>query len=161
VFGNSFGALLGFEIAYTVGADALIACACRAPQYWDGAGRGISEAEIAGLLESRGLGDVDEETREILAETLRADARLSWTYHLRPWVRLSCPVHVWGGTDDRTVTATHLDAWQRVVDGSVVRRSFAADHHVLLRCHDEVADAVRAVVSRTCREAGMPAGGAR
>ncbi|WP_283138050.1 thioesterase II family protein [Rhizohabitans arisaemae] len=139
VFGNSFGGLIGYEITRSLGLRygrwplAFVVAACRPPDSWAGAGRGLveGEEELAGLLDARGLGadDLDEDSREIALEILRQDARLSLDYELRGEPALPCPVEAWGGETDETVTAAQLDGWAGYAAGGFRRRRFPGGHH--------------------------------
>jgi surfactin synthase thioesterase subunit len=156
VFGHSFGGLLGYEIARRVPADAVVVSACRPPHMWVGAGRGLVEddVEMARLLGSRGLGpgDLDEDSRELMLDVLRQDARLSVSYRLRGDPALSCPVHAWGGTRDETVTSEQLDGWRGYAAGAFHRRQFPGDHYFHLALSDQILPALRDLT-------GVPADG--
>lgn len=148
VFGDSFGGLLGFEVALRCAADALVVTACRAPSHWSGSGRGITPADLEALLAgSAATADLDEDSRSLVAEVLRADAVLSSTYRVAPDARLPCPVHAWAGRHDRTVSADQLDDWRTVAGGEFHRRDFDSDHLLLARCPEEVVAAVREVLA--------------
>src|SRR5260370_14457251 len=87
VFGHSFGALLGYEIARSLRTGrgqrlrGLVVAACAPPGRWAGAGLGLvrDKSELTRLLDARGLG-VDHrhaETRDVMLDVLRPCAPAS------------------------------------------------------------------------------------
>ncbi|MET9514321.1 alpha/beta fold hydrolase [Streptomyces sp. NPDC002994] len=137
VFGHSFGGLLGYELARRVTPRALVVSACRAPWYWDGAGRGIvdDDGELDKLFDTAGLDPafLDEDTRALMVEMLRKDAQLSLSYVHEPGARFDVPVHAWGADGDETVTSGELDDWATVTTAGFHRHRTAGGHHAVLR----------------------------
>lgn len=142
VFGHSFGGLLGYELTRALTARhpgrvrALVVSACRPPEYWDGAGRGIldDEASLNRLFDAGGpeVAALDAETRALMLEVLRRDARLSLSYRHADHVVLDVPIHAWGGADDDTVTAGELDGWAAHGARGCTRLQFPGGHHTVL-----------------------------
>ncbi len=141
VFGHSFGGLLGYEIARRLGRDgrwpgALVVAACRPPHHWVGAGRGLvdDDRELARLLDDRRLGDedLDEDSRELMLDVLRQDARLSLTYTDPAGARVECPLEAWGGRDDPTVLPGQVAGWREYAAGSFRDRVLAGGHYFCL-----------------------------
>ncbi|WP_327365641.1 thioesterase II family protein [Streptomyces sp. NBC_01217] len=153
VFGHSFGGLLGYEITRRLGEvhgrwpATLVVAACRPPQLWIGAGRGLvdDDEELVALLDVRGLGDeeLDEDSRELMLEVLREDARLSMTYTDATAARIHTSVEAWGGEGDETVTAAHLTGWRRVTAGDFRRRRFPGGHYFTAERAELVLPALR------------------
>ncbi|MCP3818640.1 alpha/beta fold hydrolase [Streptomyces sp. A3M-1-3] len=137
VFGHSFGGLLGYELARLVPPRALVVSACRAPGHWDGAGRGIvdDDEELDKLFDTAGLDPafLDDDTRALMVEMLRKDARLSLSYAHTPGARLNLPVHAWGADGDETVTSAELDGWAAVTTAGFHRHRTTGGHHAVLR----------------------------
>ncbi|WP_424211353.1 thioesterase II family protein [Streptomyces sp. BI20] len=137
VFGHSFGGLIGYEVARRVRPHALVVSGCRAPWYWDGAGRGIvdDEAELDKLFDTAGLDPelLDADTRALMVAMLRKDARLSVGYAHRAGDPLDVPVHAWGADGDETVSAEELDGWGAVTTAGLLRRTVPGGHHAVLR----------------------------
>ncbi|MFE1403896.1 thioesterase II family protein [Streptomyces sp. NPDC058770] len=139
VFGHSFGGLLGYEITRRLGEvhgrwpATLVVAACRPPQMWVGAGRGLvdDDEELVRLLDVRGLGEdeLDEDSRELMLEVLREDARLSMTYTDAGAPRVHASVEAWGGEGDGTVTADHLAGWRHRTAADFRRRQFPGGHY--------------------------------
>jgi surfactin synthase thioesterase subunit len=137
VFGHSFGGLIGYEIARRLepgsSLEAVVVSACRSPDLWAGQVSFGGDDELVELLAARGL-DVDvfdEDSREMLLNTLRADIELCTTYRHEPGASVSSPLHVWGGVDDGTVTRTHLLGWQRFTRGQFQLRDFSGGHYFI------------------------------
>ncbi|GAA3118916.1 MULTISPECIES: thioesterase II family protein [Nonomuraea] len=153
VFGQSFGGLLGYEIVRRLADDygrrprALVVAGCRPPHMWVGAGRGLAEddAELTKLLDVRALDedDLDEDSRELMLDVLRQDARLSLTYTHHA-VALPATLEAWGGEDDETVTPGHLDGWRAYAGGGFRRRTFPGGHYFCLERADDVVAALGA-----------------
>lgn len=143
VFGHSFGALIGYQTVRRLRAGrgqnvrALAVAACRAPDRWIGAGRGLAgdDEALAGLLADRGLGedDIDEDSREALLDVLRRDVRLSLSFGDSEPGPVDCAVHAWGGEQDRTVTAEDLAGWQDYAAAGFQRREFPGGHYFCLQ----------------------------
>jgi surfactin synthase thioesterase subunit len=139
VFGHSFGGLLGYEITKRLGRfwnrwpNALVVAGCRPPLMWVGAGRGIvdEDTELDRLLAERQLdaSDLDEDSREMVFELLRQDARLSLSYAEADHPPLRCAVEAWGGDDDETVTPEHLDGWRDYTAAEFRGRRFPGGHY--------------------------------
>ncbi len=142
VFGHSFGGLLGYEIAKRLGNGyrrwprALVVAACRPPHLWVGAGRGLvdDDRELARLLDDRRLGadDLDEDSRELMLEVLRLDARLSLSYAGDARTPVGCHLEAWGGRRDRTVLAEHVTGWREYAGERFQDRLFPGGHYFCL-----------------------------
>jgi surfactin synthase thioesterase subunit len=139
IYGQSFGGLLAYELCRFLDRvhgrrpAALVVAACRAPHHWVGAGRGLVEdsTQLERLLDLRGLGDdLDPDSRDLMLEVLRADARLSLTYTDPGGAPVPCPLHVWGGDRDSVVTAEQLDHWAAYAGGPFTRRQFPGGHYL-------------------------------
>lgn len=147
VFGHSFGGLLGYEITRRLGEcrrwpTALVVAACPPPHLWIGTGRGLLEDDetLTQLLDLRALGEdeLDEDSRELMLEVLRQDARLSLSYP-DPLAatdslaaRTQCTLEAWGGQHDEIVTVGHLDGWRDYTAGDFRRRQFPGGHYFCL-----------------------------
>lgn len=153
VFGNSFGGLLGYEIARRLGHTygrwplALVVAACKPPAMWAGAGRGLveQEDELNALLEARGLDPeyFDEESRQLALDVLRHDANLSVSYRHEGDPLVPCRLEAWSGEDDPIVDAHFLDDWKTYAGGEFVRRTFPGGHYFCLERGDLLLPALR------------------
>ncbi len=140
LFGQSFGGLIGYEVAQYLSQRhdrtlaALAVAACRPPHLWVGAGQGLvdDDSALLELLDLRALDDedIDEDSREMLLDLMRADARLSMSYQDPTPGPLTCPLSIWGGADDPIVTAEHLDGWRDYAGAAGSRhRQFPGGHY--------------------------------
>jgi surfactin synthase thioesterase subunit len=164
VFGHSFGALLGYEITKAVWRAwdswpcALVLAACRAPEMWVGAGRGLVDdsAELNRLLVARGLSpdDLDEDSRDLMLEVLRRDARLSVSYTGRDLVPAGCPVEAWGGEADETVSPSQLEGWRELAGAGFRVRLFPGGHYFYLDEPGKVPRLLGAIAARSARAGG-------
>jgi surfactin synthase thioesterase subunit len=137
LFGHSFGGLIAYELARRVPALALVVSACRPPRHWDGAGRGIvdDDEELDRLFDTDApdRAPLDPETRELMLEVLRRDARLSLSYTHTPGALLHIPVHAWGGTGDETVTPEQLAGWAATTTAAFRHHRTDGGHHAVVR----------------------------
>ncbi|MFD6419494.1 thioesterase II family protein [Streptomyces sp. NPDC060194] len=162
VFGHSFGGLLGYEVARRVDPSALVALVvsgCRAPSYWDGAGRGIvdDESELDKLFDTAGLDPafLDEETRALMVAMLRKDAVLSLSYAYGGGKPLGVPVHAWGADADETVSAEELSGWAAVTSARFAMHQVPGGHHAVLRRPEVVQEHLAGLLRGA---AALPAG---
>ncbi|GAA3269377.1 MULTISPECIES: thioesterase II family protein [Dactylosporangium] len=142
VFGHSFGALIGWELVRTLRrergqrVEALVVAACKPPDRWVGAGRGLVEDddELATLLDTRGLGadDLDEDTRELMLAVLRHDARLSMSFTGAGLAPLDVPLEAWVAEADPTVPPADMTDWRRYAGAGFTARRFPGGHYFCL-----------------------------
>jgi medium-chain acyl-[acyl-carrier-protein] hydrolase len=74
-----------------------------------------------------------------LLPMLRADFAAVETYACEPAPPLACPVSVFGGTDDRFVSAAGIDAWRQHTTAECTVRMLGGDHFFLHRSPGEFA----------------------
>ncbi|MDT5049567.1 MAG: hypothetical protein QOG75_5465 [Mycobacterium sp.] len=142
LFGHSFGALLGYEIARSLWREwgawprALVVAACRPPREWVGVDRGLvdDEATLTHLLDSRGLDtdDMDVDSQKLMLDVLRQDALLSLSYVEPDRPLVGCALEAWGGRDDLTVSPQHVTGWRDYADGEFQERMFPGGHYFCL-----------------------------
>ena len=160
VFGHSFGATVGFELARAADRppEALLVSARRGPQVasLEPPLHDLPEPEfrarLAGFAGTPEAVLADDELMELLGPMLRADFALNDTYRHRLEPRLACPVHVWGGHDDAAVPLSHLEAWREVTVGAFSLSRLPGNHFTLLESpelHDGIREVMREVSSRT------------
>lgn len=178
MFGHSFGAAVAFEVAARLAAQEP-ALASHGPKLaaQGAASRGpalravVISARVAphheagGTVHLRGdaaiwhemvrLGGTppeiadDDDWRDMLTPSVRADFRASETY--RPSrVRLACPVTVMLGDDDDDLPRAAVDAWREYTESEFAVRVFDGAHFYLV---DHVAD----IAAEVSRLASMPA----
>ncbi|WP_063740065.1 AMP-binding protein [Amycolatopsis jejuensis] len=136
VFGESFGGLLGYEVARRLGERgrppvALVVAASEPPHEWASTHHDYgSEAVLHRLLDagSATVRDLDRDTRNYVLTLLRRDGALAATFDLPPEHRLDFAVHAWGGDADELVTAASLDGWSGYTTREFARRQFDGGH---------------------------------
>lgn len=158
LFGHSFGGLLGYEVARSLWRQwrtwprALVVAACRPPREWVSVGRGLAddEGELTHLLDARGLnaGDMDEDSRELMLEVLRQDARLSLSYAEPDQPVVGCLLEAWGGREDLTVSHEHVAGWGDYAGGEFQERQFPGGHYFCLETPTPALDLLRWMACR-------------
>lgn len=141
VFGHSLGALVAFEVTAALEAsgraqpDRLFVSARGpadeahdAPPCHD-----LPEPQFLDQIQGKygGVPDVVLNEPDLLAmllPMLRADVRAYETYQPTADRRVDCPVHVFGGVDDRHPRPDQLAGWSRVTSGEPTVRLFEGDH---------------------------------
>lgn len=154
LFGHSMGAIVAFELARRMRDRGL-----PAPRRLFAAGRQaphipepepmcheLPDAALATELRSRyGSTTAFEhpELVELMLPTLRADCAICETYRHVDGEPLNCPIHVFGGTDDATVSADDLDAWRAHTSGPFTSERIDGDHFFIDTNPAPLLDAIR------------------
>ncbi|MFI0264647.1 thioesterase II family protein [Streptomyces sp. NPDC017056] len=139
LFGHSFGALLGYEIAVRVARrgltppSALLVSAARAPH--TPVRRHVSGLDDAGLLAwLDGFGGFPPELARYPAylqyalRTVRRDLALTESYLAAGPVRVGCPLHVFGGAGDPLVSGAQLERWRDCAGAGFTLRLLPGGH---------------------------------
>lgn len=142
-FGHSMGAVIAFETARVLAArrpplQHLFVSAYRPPSVPDPKPP-ISHLPDDGLVAETGrrYGGIpaevlaEPELLALLLPTLRADITALETHRWVPGELLGCPITAFGGTEDGTTPAVHLEAWRGMTAGPFRRREFAGGHFYL------------------------------
>ncbi|MFK0310907.1 thioesterase II family protein [Pseudomonas sp. NPDC090233] len=152
LLGHSLGALLAFELAHELQALgcppplALIACGTAAPtrrEDYDGKNWRDPKTDHELKLELRELNGTPEEVlanEELMSLTLpilRADFLLCGRYAYRQRPALACPLHVFGGEDDRA-NEGQLLAWGKETQDAFTLRMFPGSHFFIHEQEDRV-----------------------
>ncbi|MDU9391992.1 thioesterase II family protein [Pseudomonas sp. zfem002] len=142
ILGHSLGALLACELAHELQAlgcpppVALFACGTAAPSRREGYDgpewrEPKSDAElIRDLRDLQGTSEevlANEELMALMLPILRADFLLCGRYVYRQRPPLRCPLHVFGGADDRASEAQLL-AWRQESQGEFSLTMFPGGH---------------------------------
>ncbi|WP_328606522.1 amino acid adenylation domain-containing protein [Amycolatopsis sp. NBC_00345] len=136
VFGESFGGLLGYEVARRLGERgrppaALVIAASDPPHTWAGDDHQYgSDTVLRQLLESSSaeVQELDDDAREYTLGIMRKDGALASTFVLPAEARLDSAVHAWGGDTDKLVTPASLDEWSSYTTREFVRKQFDGGH---------------------------------
>ncbi|WP_438283993.1 thioesterase II family protein [Pseudomonas alabamensis] len=158
VLGHSLGALLAFELVYALRAlgcpppVALFASGTAAPtrrEGYDGANWREPKSDAELIDELRTLQGTPEEVlanEELMSLTLpvlRADFLLCGRYAYRQRPLLQCPVHVFGGEQDKANEA-QLRAWGQESAGDFSLSLFPGGHFFI---HEQEADVLGALTA--------------
>jgi medium-chain acyl-[acyl-carrier-protein] hydrolase len=141
LFGHSLGALVAFELARELrrrgrrGCLKTLASARSAPQEPTAAPPicGLPDRDFLAAVHTRynAIPDAILANREILAlylPVLRADFEMIEQYVHVPEPPFDCPITVFGGTEDSTVTRSQLEQWRRHTSAEFHVRMFPGDH---------------------------------
>ncbi|MCG7526457.1 alpha/beta fold hydrolase [Streptomyces sp. OfavH-34-F] len=164
LLGYSYGSILAFEIArrlehlHGLPPDHLMVAAIRAP-VWPGPLKPVARLDDEGLrARLAALGGTppellaDEAFMELMMPVLRADFGIADSYLLRTGPIVSCPLTVFGGTEDHGVSKEALQAWEECGTGP-----FAL--HYLPGGHFFLRSAERQLLETICRSLGLAMAG--
>ncbi|MGW0391208.1 thioesterase II family protein [Streptomyces sp. NPDC003042] len=142
LFGHSFGALLGYEIAVRVARRgltpprALFVSASRAPH--TPVRKRISDLDDSGLLAwLDGFGGFPPDLARYPAylryalRTVRRDLALTETYLAAGPEPVTCPLHVLGGAEDPLVSGAQLERWRDCAAADFTVRLLPGGHDYL------------------------------
>lgn len=153
VFGHSYGATLGFEVARRL-EDAgvvplgLYASGRRSPA--DQRDEAVHLLGDDGLIKSMKLlaGDElempDEELLQMILPAVRADYKAVETYRYRPGPPLAAPIIALTGDADPRVSPAEAEQWAQHTSGGCAVRVFEGGHFYLVRHLPRILDQLRA-----------------
>jgi medium-chain acyl-[acyl-carrier-protein] hydrolase len=160
-FGHSMGALVGFEVArrlrrqYSRLPVHLFVSGRRAPHVIDSRPilHGLPEEEFLAETEHRygALPEAvlkDRAVLQMFLSMLRADLTLLETYQYTDDVPLECPVSVFGGLQDTTVTQEQLFAWREQTKARFDLKMFPGDHFFVQSSKLTIAQAMKEDLGR-------------
>jgi surfactin synthase thioesterase subunit len=143
-FGHSMGAVVASEVAAALGR-----AGGRTPQHVFLSGRrapyladcdsplsGLSDADFVAEINRR-YGGIpqevirDQEILELLLPCLRSDIEALEGYSPTLAAPLTCPLTIFGGTEDSRATRAQLEAWSVATRGAFRLRMFGGDHFYL------------------------------
>ncbi len=141
-FGHSLGALIAFEtsrrlLAQRISPLSLFVAAHRAPDLppkRPPLAQASDSVLIEALRELQGIPEAvfeNGELLQLLLPIIRDDFKIAESYHFNVSQQLSCPISVFGGSDDPWVNEAALDAWRTHTSGAFIRRSFPGRHFFL------------------------------
>jgi medium-chain acyl-[acyl-carrier-protein] hydrolase len=139
-FGHSMGAIICFELAqylrhnFQLTPRKLFVAGCRAPHipFPDAPTYHLPTNEF--MIELQRLGGTPEkvlnniELMELLLPTLRADFELIETYSYQKYSPLSCPITIFGGSQDSQVKHDSLEAWHQHTSAEFKLNILSGDH---------------------------------
>lgn len=166
LFGHSLGAVIAFELAHDLldrGAPApsvLFASGAEAPAVRDGSKWRLPLSDDTILKELRDLkGTPDEvlsnaELMRTALPVLRADFLMCGNYVYRSRPPLPCPVHVFGGSEDKTRREA-LQAWRQETSASFTL-DILPGHHFFI--HTQQAELIDLIGAALARQSGRSTG---
>jgi medium-chain acyl-[acyl-carrier-protein] hydrolase len=137
LFGHSMGALVSFELARRLDAepDHLFVSARRAPHLPERMPpiAHLPDPEFVAAVQRRYAGIPQAvlespDLLELLLFRLRADFEVLETYEHRRGVPLGCPISVFGGREDTTVSEADLAGWSEHTRSQVRTRVLSGPH---------------------------------
>jgi surfactin synthase thioesterase subunit len=159
-FGHSMGAVVASELAAALEREGgptpahLFLSARRAPHLTDPDSplTGLSDADFVAEIDRR-YGGIppevmrDQEVLELLLPCLRSDIEALESHQPGTPRRITCPLSVFGGTEDSRATQAQLEAWAAAAASSFRVRMFAGDHFYLNHRRPEVLADIAATLS--------------
>lgn len=143
-YGHSLGALVAFETAHELRQrglpvpEHLFLASRRAPQLPDPRPpiHALPQADFVQQVQQRygGIPEAIRSDAELMAlflPLLRADFTALETYRCDGVAQLDCPITVFGGSNDITLSPADLAGWQRYTQGSFAMKMFPGDHFFL------------------------------
>ncbi len=149
LLGCSLGALVGFELARRARGlglappEHLFVCGCGAPHSPDPTppAHVLPDAEFLDAVCS--LGGVPDEVLahrelvELMLPILRADYKAHETYRYLAEEPLNCPITVFGGTADQTISQARLEGWSRQTRAGFALEMFDGGHFFMQEREEE------------------------
>ena len=155
MFGHSMGAILAYEVARAIKADAgveplaLFASAHPAPhdplrrRNWHDLPRDelIDELKALNGIPAEVLENGD--LLDLMLPMLRSDLELVESYKVFAGTRLSCPVVAIGGSRDRDISPRAMEGWASVTTGPFRSIMVEGDHFFINKARTSLLDAMR------------------
>lgn len=151
-YGQSFGALLAYEVARALPAGrrpALLVPACaRAPADWAGTvpDGHAGAAELLRLCGVSGVLPADGDIRDLTLATVRADLAVCRDYRFRPDPVCNLPVHALVGAEDPTIRAADMAAWAAATTGPFAASVVPGGHLLATALTAGPADPLRSII---------------
>lgn len=132
-YGQSFGALLAYEVARALPADRrpelVVVAGAPGPAEWTE--RGTRDLDAPELLRLTGLEELvraDPDLVELALGAIRADLAVSATYRHRPHAPIGSALYALAGADDPMLATTGLTGWAAHTRGSFGHRVVPGGH---------------------------------
>ncbi|MFE6867212.1 thioesterase domain-containing protein [Kitasatospora sp. NPDC057692] len=132
-YGQSFGALLAYEVAQALPADRrpelVVVAGAPGPDEWTE--RGTKDLDAAELLRLTGLEELvlaDPELAELALGGIRTDLAVSATYRYRPRAPIGSALYALAGADDPMLATTDLTGWAAHTRGAFGHRVLPGGH---------------------------------
>ncbi|OUD14985.1 thioesterase II family protein [Thioflexithrix psekupsensis] len=151
IYGHSMGGLLAYQLTQQLMVKKqnlplyLMISGCRAPRFIprSDARHLLSKAQFFNMLQALGGLPRDilahQELMEFFEPMLRADFQIVDTYHYRASpIRLSMPVSILGGQQDKEVSYAELNHWQEECELPIRLHHWAGDHFFIFEKINEM-----------------------
>ncbi|WP_370410780.1 thioesterase II family protein [Streptomyces fradiae] len=132
-YGQSFGALLAYEVARALPADRrpelVVVAGAPSPAEWEE--RETGNLDAAELLRLTGLEELvraDPDLVELALGAIRTDLAVSATYRHRPHAPIGSALHAVAGAGDPMLATTDLSAWAAHTRGAFGHRVLPGGH---------------------------------
>ncbi|MGW7438733.1 thioesterase II family protein [Streptomyces sp. NPDC054849] len=132
-YGQSFGALLAYEVARALPADRrpelVVAAGAPCPAAW--AERGSRDLDASELLRLTGLEETvraEPDLLELALGAIRTDLAVSATYRHRPHAPIGSALYALAGADDPMLATTALTGWAAHTRGAFGHRLVPGGH---------------------------------
>jgi surfactin synthase thioesterase subunit len=172
LFGHSLGGHVALEVARLFrrrnlpAPVRLFASACRAPHlpYPFSQLHDLDENDLLQQVNERYDRSVPSEVlesselRELFVPTLRADLTALETYRHQEQPPLGCPISVFGGSRDRTLSREALEAWSVHTSQGFRLRLVNGGHFYLQSARQELIDSIREDLAAVLASPPVPAG---
>jgi medium-chain acyl-[acyl-carrier-protein] hydrolase len=161
LFGHSMGALIAFELCRSLRRERglspvrLFISGSRPPH------ASFSDADVSDLPDEAFLDCLHQryhaipeavrqnrELAEIVLPSLRADFELLETYRYEGAAGLDCPLTLFGGRQDQTVSPQELGEWSRHTRGAVEHHLFEGDHFFIRSAEAGLLSEIRTTLNR-------------
>ncbi|WMX48590.1 thioesterase domain-containing protein [Streptomyces roseicoloratus] len=159
-YGQSFGALLAYEVARALPADRrpelVVVAGAPSPAEWEE--RETGSLDAAELLRLTGLDELvgaDPDLAELALGTIRTDLAVSATYRHRPHAPLRSALHALAGADDPMLATTGLTGWAAHTQGAFGHRVVPGGHLLATVDRPGPVDLLTSLLTR--RQASAPA----
>ena len=158
LFGHSMGAKIAFELSRKLKREKgveptyLFVSGCQAPHIPEAnpSHHLPKKAFIRELRRYSGTPEAvlqDAEFMEILLPLLRADFTLVETYeYMEQGGKLTCPIWVLGGEDDKEVSVKELEEWGTYTSSCIALRLFSGDHFFIRSAQTLVIKTISSVI---------------
>jgi surfactin synthase thioesterase subunit len=153
-FGHSMGALLSFELAKMLNAEALslpihLFISSRRSPHLPGPNPPLHDLPKSGLIDMLksfgGIPDMilkDTEVLDFFLPTLRADLYLSESYPLENGKPINCPITAFGGRQDPFTSIRELEAWRQHTNQEFRLKTFSGGHFYIRESTNELLEEI-------------------
>lgn len=154
--GHSFGALISYELTKKIHMEAelqgpkhLFLAGANPPHIPSTTKRFITLDDASLVVTLKELGGVEPHTadseafQEVFLPIIRSDFMLSSSYLRENLIRLSCPITVLTGNQDKLILKQHMKEWDRYSSELVQYRIFEGDHFFIQQYKGHIANIIK------------------